>query len=545
MPLKGEKYTDFANGFLRLALEWTATQNIGGNYSEVTAKLYLQGLKSSSTVNASASNSGSITINGSAKAFTATSAITGTQKKLLSTSIIRIYHNADGSKQFNLKGEYNVNITFSGVKIGVISVTDNPILNPIPRASVPTLSAAEFNVGTAITIYTNRASSDYTHTLKYEFGSATGTIATNVGVSSVFNVPASLASQVPNGISGTGRVVCETYSNGTLIGTNTVAFLAWIPDSAAFRPSISAVAIADLDATITTKFGAYVQNKSQLNIKTTAAGAYSSTVTAVRAEVAGQVLAGADTTSGLISTSGSVPVKVTVTDSRNRTATKTETITVLAYAIPTITALVANRVNADGTLNDEGTNLKVDMVATIASLGNSNDRGYLLRYKKSTETTYTELPITGDYALNTSTIIAGADINASYAIELVATDYFGSTTRKIEVSTAFTLMDFYSTGRGLAFGKVAEKNGAEFGPNMPVDFRGQVNIYAPTSTEADGGFLRLRRSDGTLVAFVATGTGGTGLNVHLYAKATNAWSGVINIAEDGSIATTGSITAAK
>ena len=49
--------------------------------------------------------------------------------------------------------------------------------------SSPTVSSAVVNMGSAVTIYTNRVSTSTTHTLLYSFGSSSGTIASNVGTS--------------------------------------------------------------------------------------------------------------------------------------------------------------------------------------------------------------------------------------------------------------------------------------------------------------------------------------------------------------------------
>jgi len=43
--------------------------------------------------------------------------------------------------------------------------------------SQPTVSSSSVNLGSAVTIYTNRQSTATTHTLLYSFGSASGTIA--------------------------------------------------------------------------------------------------------------------------------------------------------------------------------------------------------------------------------------------------------------------------------------------------------------------------------------------------------------------------------
>lgn len=83
----------------------------------------------------------------------------------------------------------------------------------------------------------------------------------------------------------------------------------------------------------------------------------------------------------------------------------------------------------------------------------------------------------------------------------------------------------------MAIGKVSEKDALEVAMNS--EFTGQVKIFAPASTEADSGFIRMYRADGTLCAFLATSDGGDALNLHLYSG--GAWSGVVKITSDGTI----------
>ena len=51
------------------------------------------------------------------------------------------------------------------------------------KANISTVSASNGTLGTAQTITITRNSSSYTHTLKYKFGSATGTIGTGIATS--------------------------------------------------------------------------------------------------------------------------------------------------------------------------------------------------------------------------------------------------------------------------------------------------------------------------------------------------------------------------
>ncbi len=66
----------------------------------------------------------------------------------------------------------------------------------------------------------------------------------------------------------------------------------------------------------------------------------------------------------------------------------------------------------------------------------------------------------------------------AYDIRLTVKDYFGTDTLKVDVPTAFTLLDFRSTGKGIAVGKVSEKDGFEIG--IPAYFS---NAEIPASAK--------------------------------------------------------------
>lgn len=77
------------------------------------------------------------------------------------------------------------------------------------------------NLGSAVTIYTNRQNTATTHTISYWFGNASGAIATNVGASVSWTPPLSLASEIPNATSGIRTITCNSFVNGTITGTRT------------------------------------------------------------------------------------------------------------------------------------------------------------------------------------------------------------------------------------------------------------------------------------------------------------------------------------
>jgi hypothetical protein len=188
----------------------------------------------------------------------------------------------------------------------------------------------------------------------------------------------------------------------------------------------------------------------------------------------GKTYSGSTITSDAITISGSVAVNVTVTDSRGRTETSTENVTVSAYSKPTITAFTAQRCNSNGTLNDEGEYVKLSYAFDITTLGNKNDKSYTLAYKLKDAANFTTLKSGSDYSLNTtyipSTVFSGDE---SYDFRLTVSDYFTEISFDSDVPTAFTLVDYHSSGTGMAIGKVSEKpDTLEIA--LDVEFTGKV-----------------------------------------------------------------------
>ena len=100
------------------------------------------------------------------------------------------------------------------------------VLDNIPQKS--DISCSSANIGTAPTITIAKASSGFTHTLKYEFYSLSGTIVEKTSASTYtgFVLPDSFYDEIPNSQSGTGKIICEAYNGNTIIGTSECSFTA-------------------------------------------------------------------------------------------------------------------------------------------------------------------------------------------------------------------------------------------------------------------------------------------------------------------------------
>ena len=158
----------------------------------------------------------------------------------IASGSIEVEHESDGKKSIVFEA------IISASNYGVYAkINENFELTTIPRASG--VSGGSGNIGETTTITVSRASTSFTHTLRYAFGNLSGTIATGVGTSYTWTIPTSFYAQIPNAKSGTGTIYCETYSGSTLVGTKSTTFTATVTEASS-RPTVSAT-LTDTNAT--------------------------------------------------------------------------------------------------------------------------------------------------------------------------------------------------------------------------------------------------------------------------------------------------------
>lgn len=364
----------------------------------------------------------------------------------------KITHNADGTKSFSLSIEagvytYAVSVTASGTHT----------LDTIPRAS--TVSATNANMGSASTITITRASSSFTHTLTYSFGSTTGTIATKTTSTSVSWTPAlTLANQIPNAVSGTCTITCDTYNGSTKIGSKTCTLSLTVPTSV--KPTMTSVTATRVDGDVPAAWSIYVQNKSKATVKINgAAGAYGSTISSYSISGGGYSSTESSFTTGFLTSSGTITFTAKVTDSRGRVSdAKTVSISVIAYSAPSFTSYLSQRATSAGVVNDDGTYIRGLISYSYASCSGKNTVTCATYYKKSSASSWTNA--NKSFSSETAFTFGGGAISteSSYDVKYTITDAFTTVTILDMVSTATVLMDFKAGGKGIAIGKVSEKD---------------------------------------------------------------------------------------
>ena len=453
------------SGKYTLRVDWTATQNVADNTSRITCNMYLIQANSCSIGIATRSDN-STTINGTAYTW-ASPAISnsgGKTTKLATVTSETIPHNADGTKSTTISAVFNIRATISGTYYSSITASQTVTLDTIPRATQPTVSASSVDMGAAVTIGTPRASSSFTHDLAYAFaGGSYVSIASGVGTSYSWTVP-DLASQIPSATSGTVTIRCVTKNGSTTIGTKTVLLTAKVPSSVV--PTISAVTLTEQTTGLTAQFGAFVQGKSTIKVAVSASGAKGSTIKSYSTTFEGNTYTAQTFTTPAVQGSGSLTMTTSVIDSRNRIAAKKTTVTVLPYTLPVISSFRAVRTTAAGEADPNGTTVTASYSYAVAPLGEKNTASMKIEYKRSTEATWTATGTTATDLSKTSSVQLTQTFSTDYQFDMriTVTDWFGaSSTYAAFVPSGAVILDIRANGLGIAFGKVCERNGVEFG----------------------------------------------------------------------------------
>ena len=315
-------------------------------------------------------------------------------------------------------------------------------------ATQPSLSAATVEMGKSVTINTPAVNNAYRHTLRYSFGSASGTIATGIASSVSWTLPVSLANQIPSATTGSGTIYCDTYSGSTLLGTKSVS----ITLTGSVVPSagtLSATLAEDTSGT-----GLYVKGMGKAKLTLSgASGAYGSSITSYTITGGGWTTTNSALTTGTLASAGNITFTATVTDSRGRKASTTRTISVIDYTKPGVAVCDVYRCDADGNRKKAGTYFAVEINASYSAI-TGNILNITARYKKQSESSYgTAMNVTN----NGKTVIGGGSIGASTTYDVLVTvaDKYNSLLIQRTLSTKSVLQSFKRSA-GAAIGKVAE-----------------------------------------------------------------------------------------
>ena len=249
-----------------------------------------------------------------------------------------IKHNTDGSLTLNLFFKaymyYDSNPNDSTIGYGKIvtlgsSYYYSQALPVIPVAS--TVTCTTVAVGRNPTITITAPSTTFKHTLRYKFGSLSGTIASGLaaGAYNKWSIPTSFLNVIKDESYGDGTIYCDTYnSSGSLNGTTETAFRVLVPNE--YGPTL-APTFKDVNSTtvaLTGDSSKIVQYFSNVTYTTGAAASTGATLTSQQINCAGQT---SSTASGTLTKVENNAFTITATDSRGFITSETFYVTMVPY----------------------------------------------------------------------------------------------------------------------------------------------------------------------------------------------------------------------
>lgn len=406
-----------------LTFAWSVkSQDVANNRTTINWSLRGAG---GSTTNWFMSGNFKVLINGQ-QVYFSSSRIQLYNGTTVASGTFTINHNNDGTASFGAYAEagiYYVAVNCSG--------SGSWSLPTIPRASQPSINtypnnSPNFNIGDKITIHMNRAASVFTHTVKFNYGSTSVTVATGVTNSCTFDtstIANALYALIPNANTYSNTISVTTYNGSTNIGTKTCPYNAKVVNA---NPTFNAAYLDSNSTTagVTENNQIIVRNKSTLTVNVTSAAAQkSATLKTAKCVILGQTvsanISGSSATLniGTINTSQNTTAAVTVTDSRGNSTTKNLTIMVADWQAP---SAIITMHRHDNYYSE--TDVNVD--ANYSSVDGKNAITIQVRTQKQGTSSWS------DYQTLEDNITSVLDLDNEYAwnIQVLLTDRLGGST---------------------------------------------------------------------------------------------------------------------
>lgn len=436
-------------------LSGTVSQSVSGNSSVIRIWCNLISDSYASVYGVTAPLT--VYVNGTGAIEQVTVNISPNSKQLLWVKEYTVPHNSDGTKTVPLSLKVDIN----AAGYGSAEYRWDYQLATIPRASP--ISASNGVLGSAITLTIDRKSSSFTHTVRYNWQGATGTVGTGIGTSTSYTPPLTFASNIPNSTSGTITFYCDTYSGSTLVGTSQTTATLTIPDSVV--PTIGGITLEETASAMNgistaTEF-AQILSRVKATV-TGASGVYGSTIKSYSITVVDQNLTLTENGGvfDYFKNNGTFIVRATVTDSRGRTsANKDVTINVREYFSP----VGGFSVSRSGANKD---NLTVTRNAKVAPLNiggaNKNTLSIQFKYAQRGSSTWTNstgnanenLTSTFELVNSQASLVETFSTTKSYDLIMVVSDKFLSSEVKVSVGTV--TIPYAVTKNAFGIGKAPE-----------------------------------------------------------------------------------------
>lgn len=411
----------------------------------------------------------------------------------LASGTVTVPHESDGSKNLSVKGHIHVNSDRSFLP-PPMDIDELFRLTSVARASAPSLSRGSVTLGDDITIYTNSASSEFKHHLKYQINDGNEEyFAYDVKESYNWSVPVSLASEIPNKTEGKITIICHTYKDNTFVGGSEITVPLYVPNIDALKPSIENISYSPISDLPESLQGMFIMQKTRVDASATVTGKYSD-IKSVIWTIEGKKYSGSKITSEILSGYGHESISVTATDSRGFSRTETGKLPVVAYWMPCLEPaagqekIICERADASGVQDDSGTYLSIKCARYYAQVNyngkQNNVCDVFYRVKAANQNNYgsENILLSGsDFSTNQINVVLPdvvANLFMSYSVQIILRD-----TAKSENVYTFSIntedVDFHlrEKGHGAAFGKYSTE---------PYTLESAWDVHAYKDVKIDG-----------------------------------------------------------
>ena len=429
------------------------SQSITANTSTVNWRMTVSRTGAYYTHNLQGDSTLSLNLDGSNVHYSYPTWETSGEEYTLASGSSTISHNADGTKTLPISCTFNPN---NGLH-GTITVSASLSLTTIPRSSSVSVSAGV--IGSSVTINISRQSSSFKHTVRYSWAGKSGTIASNVDVSTSWTIPLDFANDIPNSASGTGTVFVDTYSGSTKTGTQSTTFTASVP--ANVKPTFTGVSLSDLNGAaqnLIPSGNTFIQVISNIKVGFNGAvGSYGSSITGYYAEIVGknQSTSSNGGSLGIMNYHGTIKIRASVSDSRGRWSdTREVSVTVLEYFAPALSFSIARTGSTSSTLTVTR-NAKVAPLTVSGSQKNTMTLTFKVARLGTTNFQVDTGPATGSWTsisnlVNSQANLAGNYLaNQSWVVIGTVEDKFTRTEFMVNVPTESVVLSYDRSGIGV------------------------------------------------------------------------------------------------
>ena len=430
-----------------------------------------------------------------------------------------IGHADDGTKTVG----YSFKISLDDKRYNEAQVTGGLKLLDIPRPD--NILAHDCFFGDTIQLAISRNATDFRHDIRYSYDHDEGYVVKDVTGNQNWTVPIDFLEHVTERPSAQITFYCDTFLNGSLIGTRTSTITASVPASA--KPILHEFELTENNAKALAcglDKDYFVQNFSQVTVSVkTAEGYKGSTIRSFTCQIKdGIVLAD---TPAVLDIAGTFEVQAYVTDSRGiQSDIVTKTIHVLEYHQPVLN-ISATR---SGETNTTATITRNISIAPLAIDGKQHNTAKLsFRYAVSGSSTYLEDTGAGGSWTDIAELVnSDANMSASfdeaknYTIEATLSDNFLTQVITTNLLIANNYVYSYDKNKRFAVGKITdnslpdgsiESTGGYYlnGKNILTDLQNasQENITNIVNSAVDKAISEIKSKNEPQLFSFNTGTG--------------------------------------